>query len=430
MLSVERLEDLSPERKNALLKRSMASFPDTMEKTREILARLRRDPEGELKREYSPLKADLRPEDLVVSPMETSEAFRLTDPALKMALEKAAGNIETFHRRQLKDGAWFTEISPGLVCGRLTRPIESVGVYIPGGRAVYPSTALMNLIPARAAGVENLYAVSPPGEGLKLNPAVLVAAAMSGAKRVFKLGGAWAVGCLAYGLSVFPKVGKIVGPGSSWVTAAKAAVFGEVDIDLPAGPSEGFIIADAENDPETLAWDFLAQLEHDPQAAAILVATSQKLAERVLEKVSEKASGLKRAGIVQSSLANAAILVADSISAAFDFANLYAPEHLQILLKDPFTHLSSIKNAGSVFLGPYSPVPAGDYASGTNHVLPTGGAAAFFSGLSTDSFLKTTTFQCLTREALHDIAPAVLTLAEAEGLECHALAVKARLKES
>jgi histidinol dehydrogenase len=285
----------------------------------------------------------------------------------------------------------------------------------------------MNIIPAKAAGVAGIVAASPPGPGFAMRPEILVAAHLAGATSIYKLGGAWAVGCLAHGLAGLPRVDKIVGPGSAWVTAAKLAVFGQVDIDLPAGPSEGFIIADKSAPAEWLAWDLLAQLEHDPLASAVLVTVDEDLARRVAAEISRVFPGLDRRDIVGESLKNgAALLVAETLDEAFDFANLYAPEHLQLILDEPLSHLPRVRHAGSVFLGPHAPIAIGDYASGPNHVLPTGGAARMFSGLSVDSFLKKITFQHLTPEALLEIAPTAATLARAEGLTAHATSLEVR----
>jgi histidinol dehydrogenase len=286
----------------------------------------------------------------------------------------------------------------------------------------------MNIIPAPAAGVAEIIAVSPPGPDFSIRPEILAAAKLAGADAIYKLGGAWAVGSLAYGLAGLPRVDKIVGPGSAWVTAAKLAVYGQVDIDLPAGPSEGFIIADAQAPAEWLAWDLMAQLEHDPLAAAVLVSVDESLARRVAAEISRLFPSLDRRDIVGESLKNgAAVLVAESLEEAFDFANLYAPEHLQLVLAEPMSHLARVRHAGSVFLGPHTPIAGGDYATGPNHVLPTGGAARMFSGLSVDSFLKKITFQHLTPEALKDILPAARALARAEGLTAHARSLEIRL---
>ncbi|MDR1314313.1 MAG: histidinol dehydrogenase [Deltaproteobacteria bacterium] len=432
MIKTERLKELSPARRAEILARSTASFEETMEATRAILRRLKEDPEKELLREYGPLKPGLKLSDFRAGDDEIACAFGRTDPGLIVALKAASANILRFHERQLGERRWTFEAVPGLLAGRETRPLASAGVYVPGGRASYPSSALMNIIPARAAGVKVIACASPPGEGFAVRPEILAAAALAGATEIWKLGGAWAVGSLAYGLCGVPKVAKIVGPGSSWVNAAKMAVFGEVDIDLPAGPSEGFVVATDGADPELLAWDFLAQLEHDPQAAAVLVTPSESLAKAVAVKCGELIPSLSRKEIVNAALSNAAILVADSLDDCLDFANLYAPEHLQIWAsgEDAFALLDKVENAGSVFLGPWSPIPCGDYASGPNHVLPTGGSARAFSGLSTDSFLKKITFQQLSREALEELGPTVTAIAAAEGLECHAKTVLARLKKN
>jgi histidinol dehydrogenase len=426
-IPVEFLRELCPSRRKAILERGKAAFAETMEATRAILERLKADPEGELLREYGSLKKDLKISDFKVTQDEIDQAVRLTPPELSEALKTAGANIRKFHELQLERPGWFCETAPGCLAGRITRALPSAGVYVPGGRASYPSSALMNIIPAKAAGVKTVVVTTPPSEGFKARPEILAACAVCGARDIWKLGGAWAIGSLAYGLGGVPKVEKIVGPGNSWVNAAKMAVFGDVDIDLPAGPSEGFIVADSEADPGPLAWDFLAQLEHDPQASAVLATPSEALARKVATLATALAGNLSRKNIVIEALANAAILVADTLDECLDFANLYAPEHLQIVAEDPLPLLSKIENAGSVFLGPWSPIPCGDYASGPNHTLPTGGTARAFSGLSTDSFLKKITFQQLSRSALETLAPTVTALARAEGLECHARTVTERL---
>lgn len=431
MLKVEFLDRLDSRRRSEILERSSTDFSQTMSSTVEILGRLKKDPQAELTAEYGRLKENFKVEDLKVTAAEMDSAFKAVPVEIVRALEKAADNIARFHRAQLDRPMWFEEFAPGLIAGRLTRALDSVGVYIPGGRASYPSSALMNIIPAKAAGVKHIVAATPPGPDFKARPEILVACRLAGADEIYKLGGAWAVGSLAYGLGGVPRVDKIVGPGSLWVTAAKMAVFGQVDIDMPAGPSEGFIIADHSAPAQWLAWDLLSQLEHDPQAAAVLVTVNQpQLAEEVAALVNELAPALERWEIVQNSLNKAAaVLVAPDLDAAFEFANQYAPEHLQLILTDPFRLLSRVKNAGSVFLGPYSPIPAGDYASGPNHVLPTAGSARMFSGLSTDSFLKKISFQHLSAEALKELTPTVSALARAEGLPAHAQAMEIRWRK-
>jgi histidinol dehydrogenase len=318
-------------------------------------------------------------------------------------------------------------VAPGITAGRLRRPMESVGCYVPGGRAAYPSTVLMTVIPARAAGVDKVVMTTPPGKDMVVNPVTLVAADIAGCSRVFKVGGPWGIAGLAFGTKSLPRVDKIVGPGNKYVTAAKMIVFGQVDIDSPAGPSEVLILADEKADASLITIDFLSQIEHDPDSAAVLVTTSQELAEQVCSGIDLELASLARKEIVECALErHSYVLVAESLDRAVDFANQYAPEHLQIMTDDPYAVLDRIRHAGSIFLGPYAPVPVGDYASGTNHVLPTGRCARMFSGLSVDDFIKKPTFQHLTREGLAGLRSVVMILAKAEGLPNHARAVKAR----
>ncbi|MDR2456022.1 MAG: histidinol dehydrogenase, partial [Deltaproteobacteria bacterium] len=429
MIKVERLAKMAPQRRFAIMARSAADLGPIMNKTKEILEALRADPAAELRREYAPEGKGFVLSDLRVSSEEIDEAELLCPPGLMEALAAAKGNIERFHFEQLERPMWMTEISEGLLAGRMTMPLETVGVYIPGGRASYPSSALMNIVPAVVAGVERVVAVTPPDKDLKARPEILAACRLAGATEIYKLGGAWAVGCLAYGLGGLPKVDKIVGPGSSWVMAAKMAVFGLVDIDSPAGPSEGFIIADKSADPRFMAWDLISQLEHDPQASAVLATDDEDLAEQVASLVNSELPNLERSSIVEQSLSHAAIILVNDIAEAFELAERYAPEHLEIVVSDPMSWLGRVRHAGSIFLGPWAPIPAGDYATGTNHVLPTGGAARAFSGLSTDTFLRKTTFQQLSREALAALAPTVSLLARAEGLPAHAKCVEIRTQE-
>jgi histidinol dehydrogenase len=430
VIKVERLSTMSAERRGAILARSVPDLGRVKEETQRILVELRLDPEAELAREYLPPGGDYRLEDLRVSEDEIAEALRACPDSLIEALTAAKANIERFHREMLERSMWLTEIAPGLLAGRVTRPLDVVGVYIPGGRASYPSSALMNIVPAVVAGVPRVVAATPPDRDLRARPEILAACRLAGATEIWKLGGAWAVGCMAYGVGGPPKVDKIVGPGSSWVMAAKTAVYGLVDIDTPAGPSEGFIIADSTADPEHMAWDFISQLEHDPEAVAVLATDDEALARRVVERVLAELPGLERHAIVEAALSRSAVVVVDNISAAFELADEYAPEHLEVVVADPLSRLGRIRHAGSIFLGPFSPIPAGDYATGPNHVLPTGGAARAFSGLSTDSFLRKTTFQLLSREALAALAPTVATLARAEGLPAHAKCVEIRTRSS
>jgi histidinol dehydrogenase len=426
---VESLAELSPERLQKILSRSREDVSQVLEEVRPILAAIRRSGDAENLRQHRQFKDDLTAADLEVGPAEIEAARRALDPRVLEALKVAAANIDKFHQAQREREMYALEVAPGILAGRLTRPLERVGCYIPGGLASYPSSALMTIIPAKVAGVTEIIACTPPGPALALNPATLVAAHLAGASRLFKLGGPWAIGSMAYGTGLVPKVDKIVGPGNKYVTAAKLLVFGEVDIDSPAGPSEALILADETAEARLLAADFLSQVEHDPDAAAVLVTPAEGLALKVVKLITQELPALPRREIIEAALTNSsAVLVSRDLEEALDFANSYAPEHLQILTRDPFALLPRIRHAGSIFLGPFAPVPVGDYASGTNHVLPTGGCARMFSGLSVDDFIKRSTFQHLSYEGLSALKDTVITLAEAEGLPLHARAIAERFR--
>jgi histidinol dehydrogenase len=428
-LQVEILGELKEARRQAILSRSREEVSQVLEVVRPILAALQKDGDQESLRQHRQFKDDLTPQDLEATPEEIEKAYRAVDPKVLAALKTAAANIEKFHRAQLEKEMWALEVQPGILAGRLLRPLERVGCYIPGGLASYPSSALMNIIPAKVAGVAQIVAATPPGPGMAVNPATLAAAHLAGAQRLFKIGGPWAIGSLAYGTELVPKVDKIVGPGNKYVTAAKLLVFGQVDIDSPAGPSEALILGDETTEPRFAALDFLSQVEHDPEAAAVLVTPDAALAQQVVEIIRQELPHLPRRDIIEAALKKySAVLVAASLHEAVEFANLYAPEHLQIMTREPFALLPRIRHAGSIFLGPYAPVPVGDYASGTNHVLPTGGCARMFSGLSVDDFVKRPTFQHLSREALAALKDTVILLAENEGLPLHARAVAERFR--
>lgn len=341
------------------------------------------------------------------------------DSRLLEALEKAAENIRTFHEKQLRKD-WL-EDRDGASLGQVFRAIKRVGCYIPGGRAAYPSTVLMTVIPAQVAGVREIVCITPPDKDGKANKAVLLACDLLGVKEVYKVGGAHGIAALAYGTESIPRVDKIVGPGNIYVTAAKLMVSDKVAIDFPAGPSEVLIIADSTANPNYIALDMLAQSEHDPLARSVLVTTSEEVASLVVKKITERLSGEEEGNI--------SILVADSIDEAVEFANLYAPEHLEIQTSDPEDVLKRIENAGSIFLGSFTPVALGDYASGTNHVLPTQGWAKAISGLGVKDFLKEISVQRFDRSALRRIAETVITLAEKEGLRYHAESVRRRLEK-
>lgn len=428
-LEIETIRTLSPERKRAILKRSSLDVSAVLEEIRPIVQGIQRDGDAVSLDFHRQFKADLTAAELVVTPQEIEAAYNSLDPPLLAALRQAAANIEKFHRAQVEREMWAIEVQPGILAGRLYRPLDRVGCYIPGGLAKYPSTVLMTIIPARVAGVREIVACTPPDPGMKINPVILAAAHLAGADKIFKIGGPWAIASMAFGTATVPKVDKIVGPGNKYVTAAKLLVFGEVAIDSPAGPSETLILADQTAEARLVTLDFLSQVEHDPDAAAVLVSTWEPLAIKVLDHLKEEIGHLPRQEILLSAINNhSAILVAADLAEAMDFINEYAPEHLQIMIKEPFAALPRIRHAGSIFLGPYAPVPVGDYASGTNHVLPTGQTARMFSGLSVDDFIKKPTFQHLTREGLRSLKDTVVLLAETEGLPLHARAVAERFR--
>jgi histidinol dehydrogenase len=425
------IDELSPQEKDALLRRSMEDVSSEHDYVRGILEEVRTGGDAAVVEGHRRIGQDLEAGALEVTRAEIRAAYDRVDPTLVEALHAAAGNITRFHRAQLEREMWSVEVAEGVLAGRITRPMDRVGCYIPGGRAAYPSTTLMTVLPARAAGVGEVVATTPPGEGSGVSPATLVALDIAGCDRVFRIGGPWGIAALAHGTETVPKVDKIVGPGNRYVTAAKMIVYGEVDIDSPAGPSESLILADETGEVEPLALDFLSQTEHDPDSAAVLVTTSPELAARVCDWINRAADTLPRREIIEASVAtHSRVLTARDLDQAVAFANEYAPEHLQIVTRDPFIVLNRVRHAGSIFLGSFAPVAAGDYASGTNHVLPTGRAARMFSGLSVDDFLKKPTFQYLSREGLEGLKRTIVTLAEAEGLPIHARAVRARFGQS
>ena len=429
-LHPERIDNLRPDRYRDILTRSRTDITSILDDVREIVRDVRENGEQVFldyyRKEYN---SDLTPKDLEVSKEEVAEAYRHVDSKVIDALNLAAQNITKFHQAQMEREMWSVDIANGILAGRMTTPLEKIGAYIPGGRASYPSTVLMTLLPGKVAGVKEIIACSPPGKGMAIAPATLVAADIAGPVRIFKVGGPWAIASMAYGTKTIPRVDKIVGPGNKYVTAAKTIVFGEVDIDSPAGPSEGMVLADKTGNADLIAIDLLSQAEHDPDSAAILVTPSDDLAAGVAESINKRLPGLPRKEILDSSLARySCILIARDMDQAIDFVNEYAPEHLEIMTQDPYATLKMIRNAGSIFLGQFSPISAGDYASGTNHVLPTGQSARMFSGLSIDDFIKKPTFQYLSKEGLSLLRDAVVTLAEAEGLPLHAQAILERFR--
>jgi len=425
-----KIDDLTSEQYRELMQRSQIDISSVYERVRDIIRDVKTNGEDVFLNYYREhLKPDLCSQDLEVGAEEREEAYAALDSKVIDALQLAAQHITTFHQAQLDKQMWVTEVADGIVAGRMTTPLERVGAYIPGGKASYPSSVLMTLLPARIAGVQEVIMCTPPRESLAVDPATIVAADIAGPATIYKVGGPWAIASMAYGTKSIPKVDKIVGPGNKYVTAAKVMVFGEVALDSPAGPSEGMVLADNTGNADFIVVDLLSQAEHDPDAATVLVTTSEELAFDVAAKVAKALPDVSRKDIVNSSVKrHAHILIAKDMDQALCFVNDYAPEHLELITEDPFSVLPKIQHAGSIFMGAYSPIAAGDYASGTNHVLPTGRKARIFSGLSVDDFLKKPTFQHVTKEGLSLLKEAVVTLAQAEGLNLHAQAVLERFK--
>ena len=365
-------------------------------------------------------------DSLEVSKSEIDEAFNMLDSSLVASLEKAAANISEFHKKQKRTG-FISADNEGVITGQRIIPIQKVGVYVPGGTASYPSTVLMDTIPAKIAGVEEIIMTSPAKKDGKINPAVLAAAKIAGVDRVFKIGGAQAVAALAYGTSSVPKVDKIVGPGNIYVAEAKRQVSGIVGIDMFAGPSEILIIADGASDPTYVAADMLSQAEHDKLASAILITDSRKLADKVSKEIERQLKLLPRCDIARDSIdKKSSIIITDNLVNAAKLANEFAPEHLEICTDDPFAMLPLIKNAGSVFLGRNCPEALGDYIAGPNHTLPTSGTAKFSSPLGVDDFTKRSSYIYYSEKALKEISNDVIAMAEAEGLSAHARSVSVR----
>lgn len=369
----------------------------------------------------------LTPQNMRVTPQEIDEAYQKISPEWLEAMDTAIENITTFHQRQ-KENTWIDTDTNGLVRGQIVNALKKVGIYVPGGTAAYPSSVLMNAIPAQVAGVERIVMVSPPGKDGKLPAETLVAANLIGVTEIYKIGGAQSIAALAYGTETIPQVDKIVGPGNIYVTLAKKLVFGTVDIDMLAGPSEVLIIADDSAVPSWVAADLLAQAEHDPLARSILITTEKAFLDQVMEAIEEQLIGLSRAAIARKSLRDCGgAVVVNSIAQAIELSNLFAPEHLELAIKAPFDHLSAIENAGSIFLGHYAAESVGDYLAGPNHVLPTGGSSRFFSCLSVQDFYKRIGLLSCTKEGFEVLADKVIVLAESEGLDGHAEAVRKRL---
>lgn len=371
-------------------------------------------------------KAALTPDTMRVTDAEIEEAYRSVDPELLSVIPKAIKNIEEYHELQ-KRNSWITTKPDGTILGQKIAPVEYAGVYVPGGKAAYPSTVLMNVVPARVAGVPHIVMTTPCNAEGKVYPNTLVAAKEAGVTEIYKCGGAQAIAALAYGTATIPKVDKIVGPGNIFVAIAKRVVFGHVSIDSIAGPSEILVLADETATPKYVAADLLSQAEHDELASAILVTTSDELAKQVSDWTDQFTAELERKEIIQKSLDNFGyILVAETMEEAIETANTIAPEHLEILTRDPFQTMTKIRNAGAIFLGEYSSEPLGDYFAGPNHVLPTNGTARFFSPLGVDDFIKKSSIISYSREALEAVHRDIETFAKSEGLTAHANSIKVR----
>jgi len=374
--------------------------------------------------EYAKKFDGCEPDSLLVTEDERENSYNEVDPKIVEYLIEAEARITEFHEYQKKEDLWLRQMQPGVTLGIKTSPISRAGCYVPGGRASYPSTALMTVIPARVAGVGSICACTPP----PANPLTIVALDIAGADEIVRAGGAQAVAAMALGTESVLPVQKIVGPGNIFVTAAKMLLRGNAEIDFPAGPSEICIIADENANPSFIAADILAQAEHDPNAACVLIAVNEALVEKVSAEVESMAKAAPRAEIIEKALKNSGYILADDMMDAVSISDSIAPEHLSIQVSDPLPVLSAVQNAGSIFVGPYTPVACGDYASGTNHVLPTAGYASIYSGLNVSHFCKTSTVQIIDREGLEEIGDIVEGLAEAEGLFAHSESVKIRRK--
>ncbi|ASJ20939.1 histidinol dehydrogenase [Brachyspira hampsonii] len=408
-----------------ILLRSQFSHDDVNEKVKAILEDVKQNGDNALKK-YAKMFDNAEIDNLRVTEKEIEEAYNRVDEKFKETLKLAYNNIEKFHKKQLRN-SFITNEEDGIVMGQIINPIEKVGVYIPGGTAVYPSTVLMNVIPAKVAGVNEIILVSPPNKEGKINDNILAAAKIAGVNKVFKTGGAQAIAALSHGTESIPKVYKIVGPGNIYVAMAKRLVYGEVSIDMVAGPSEVLIIADDTANPIHIASDMLAQAEHDKLASSILITTSKDISEKVKEELYKQLEKLSRKDIAMESIENnGRIIITETIDEAVYISNEIAPEHLEISIKEPFSVLSKIKNAGSIFLGDYTPEALGDYLSGANHVIPTSGTAKFASPLSVDDFIKKSYITYYTKDALEKVKDNIINFAEHESLEAHANSIKVR----
>ena len=413
-----------------LLKRSPNSYGEFEGRVNEIIENVRANRDAAI---FDYTKrfdgADINAENILVTEDEIKEAYEKVDEKLLTVIRKALVNIRKYHEKQ-RQYSWFDSEESGIILGQKVTALEKVGVYVPGGKAVYPSSVLMNIVPAKVAGVKTIVMTTPPGKDGKVNPATLVAAKEAGVDAIYKVGGAQAIAALAFGTESVPKVDKIVGPGNIYVALAKKAVFGFVSIDSIAGPSEIMVLADETANPRFVAADLLSQAEHDEMASAILVKTSRDLAEQVSKEVEGFVAQLSRKEIIQKSLDNYGyILVAESMDEAIATVNEIASEHLELVTKNPFETMTKIRNAGAIFVGEYSSEPLGDYFAGPNHVLPTNGTAKFFSPLSVDDFIKKSSIISYSREALEPIYKDIVQFAECEQLTAHANSIRVRFED-
>ena len=427
-----RIENLTKENTNNLLEKLLKRSPtnyDSYEKDVKAIINNVKDNGDKALFDYTLQfdKANINADNIVVTTEELEEAYKEVDPKLIEVIRKSLAKIKAFHEKQLQN-SWF-DYSDGIILGQKVTPIEKAGVYVPGGKAVYPSSVLMNVVPAKVAGVNHIYMTTPPSSDGKVCASTLVAAHEAGVDTIYKVGGAQAIAALAFGTESVTKVDKIVGPGNIYVALAKKSVFGHVSIDSIAGPSEILVLADDTANPRFVAADLLSQAEHDELASAILITTSRALAEDVSKEIDGFLEKLSRRDIISKSLDNFGyIFVADSMDMAIDAVNEIASEHLELVVKDPFETMTKIKNAGAIFLGEYSSEPLGDYFAGPNHVLPTNGTAKFFSALSVDDFIKKSSVISYSREALLDVHKDIETFAECEGLTAHANSIKVRFE--
>lgn len=413
-----------------LASRSQMEYGDVLRRVEDIVNNVRQKGDKAVI-EYTSMfdKVELTSDKLKVSVDEIEEAYKKVDSKLVEVIRKARENIEKFHSKQ-KEKSWFSTEEDGVILGQLYNPLEIVGVYVPGGTASYPSSVLMNVIPARVAGVNRVIMATPPGRDGKVNSSILVAAKEAGVDEIYKMGGAQAIAALAFGTGTVPKVDKIVGPGNIYVAMAKRTVYGYCDIDMIAGPSEIMVVADDSANPRFVAADLLSQAEHDVLASSILVTTSEKIAKDVQREVDQQVEALPRREMAQKSIEDfGAAVIVESMEKAVEIVNRIAPEHLELCVEEPFGLLSCIRNAGAIFLGNYSSEPLGDYFAGPNHVLPTSGTARFFSPLNLSDFVKKSSIISYSKKALGKVKDDVILFAESEGLSGHANAIRVRFEE-